>query len=211
MKHHSAECGDNYMAKPLPYQEEIEYTRALDDQVGKMISKFVVFNTICKIWCLSNFCFQDGNSFWRPSLLQFQNVTFYLQMEKCGKSKQWYFYVQMEGSETECEKFECRVSVCKFATSERHSIAYNGKVCPIDIKGAEELDAAGCGLNVRDAVMEKIFVVDTSDSGEGCAGRLGKEGAGEKEEGEVGDHGEGEGERFKFWVRVDLTKATDLS
>ena len=37
------------------------------------------------------------------------------------------------------------------------------QVCPIDIKGAEELDAAGCGLNVRDAVMEKIFVVDTSD------------------------------------------------
>ena len=30
---YSAECGDNYMAKPLPYQEEIEYTRALDDQV----------------------------------------------------------------------------------------------------------------------------------------------------------------------------------
>ena len=57
------------MAKPLPYQEEIEYTRALDDA--------------------------DGNSFWRPSLLQFFNVTFYLQMEKCGKSKQWYFYVQV--------------------------------------------------------------------------------------------------------------------
>jgi len=169
----SAECGDNYMAKPLPYQEEIEYTRALDDQ--------------------------DGNSFWRPSLLQFQNVTFYLQMEKCGKSKQWYFYVQMEGSEAECERFECRVSVCKFAASERHSIAYNGKVCPIDIKGAEELDTAGCGLNVRDAVMEKIFVVDTAEEERGRA----KEG--EKEEGEVG--GEGEGERFKFWVRVDLTKA----
>ena len=49
-KYCSAECGDNYMAKPLPYQEEIEYTRALDDQVGKMISKFVVFNTICKIF-----------------------------------------------------------------------------------------------------------------------------------------------------------------
>lgn len=169
----SAECGDNYMAKPLPYQEEIEYTRALDDQ--------------------------DGNSFWRPSLLQFQNVTFYLQMEKCGKSKQWYFYVQMEGSEAECERFECRVSVCKFAASERHSIAYNGKVCPIDIKGAEELDNAGCGLNVRDAVMEKIFVVDTTEEERGRA----KEG--EKEEGEVG--GEGEGERFKFWVRVDLSKA----
>ena len=29
-------------------------------------------------------------------------------------------------------------------------------------KGAEELDVHGCGLNVRDAVMEKIFVVDTT-------------------------------------------------
>merc|ERR1712096_378312 len=114
----------------------------------------------------------------------------------------------MEGSETECEKFECQVSVCKFATSDRHSIAYNGKVCPIDIKGAEELDAAGCGLNVRDAVMEKIFVVDTSDAADCGSGRLSKE-CGEKEEGEVGDHGKGEGERFKFWVRVNLSKATD--
>ena len=39
-------------------QEEIEYTRALDDQ--------------------------EGNSFWRPSLLQYQDVTFYLQV---GPSK----------------------------------------------------------------------------------------------------------------------------
>ena len=36
------------------FQEEIEYTRALDDQ--------------------------DGSSFWRPSLLQFNNITFYLQV-----------------------------------------------------------------------------------------------------------------------------------
>ena len=42
----------------LLYQEEIEYTRALDDQ--------------------------EGNSFWRPSLLQYQDVTFYLQV---GPSK----------------------------------------------------------------------------------------------------------------------------
>ena len=49
MKYCSAECGDNYMAKPLPYQEEIEYTRALDDQVGKMITKF---KAIFKIWCI---------------------------------------------------------------------------------------------------------------------------------------------------------------
>ena len=123
-----AECGDNYMSKPLPYQEEIEYTRQLDDQ--------------------------DGNSFWRPSLLQRNNVTFYLQVsprpdhrsiirvdinnlqvEKRGKNKQWYFYVQMEGSSSECDGYEARVTVSKYANSDRHSISYHGKVCPIDIKG----------------------------------------------------------------------------
>lgn len=192
----SSECGDNYMAKPLPYQEEIEYTRALDDQ--------------------------DGNSFWRPSLLQSHNITFYLQIEKCGKNKQWYFYVQMEGSSSECERYETRISVCKFPASDRYSISYYGKVCPIDIKGAEELDQDGCGLNVRDAVMEKIFVVDTAtnetskegeemENGGGgtttCGGRVQ---SGEKEEGEVGDHGEeGDGERFKFWVKVDIFRAAD--
>jgi len=180
-----AECGDNYMSKPLPYQEEIEYTRQLDDQ--------------------------DGNSFWRPSLLQRDNVTFYLQVEKRGKNKQWYFYVQMEGSSSECDGYEARVAVSKYANSDRHSISYHGKVCPIDIKGAEELDAHGCGLNVRDAVMEKIFVVDTSPDMEGLNGRVSGLGqVGEKEEGEVGDHGEeGDGERFKFWVKVDIFQVTD--
>ena len=58
-----------------------------------------------------------------------------VQVEK--QDKQWYFYVQMEGSAAECEKFETKVSVCKFPNSERHSICYNGKVCPIDIKGMD--------------------------------------------------------------------------
>jgi len=137
----SDSCADNYMAKPLPYQEEIEYTRQLDDQ--------------------------DGNSFWRPSLLQLNNITFYLQVEKNGKNKQWYFYVQMEGAASECDHYEALVSVSKYPNSDRHSISYHGKVCPIDIKGAEELDADGYGLNVRDAVMEKIFIVDTSPDVEG--------------------------------------------
>jgi hypothetical protein len=34
--------------------------------------------------------------------------------------------------------------------------------------------------------------------------------SGEVEEGEVGDHGEeGDGERFKFWVKVDIFRALD--
>ena len=54
--------------------------------------------------------------------------------------------------------------------------------------------------------MEKIFVVDTTPDIEGRNGRASGLGqAGEKEEGEVGDHGEeGDGERFKFWVKVDI-------
>lgn len=173
----SAECGDNYMTKPLPYQEEIEYTRALDDR--------------------------DGSSFWRPSLLQFQNITFYLQIEKSGKNGQWYFFVQMEASSAECENFETRITVCKNTTSDRFSISYHGKVCSIDIKGAEELDQGACGLSVRDAVMERIFTVDTTSGQEGS-----KSHNGEKEEGEVGDHGE-EGERYKFWVKVDIFNVDD--
>ena len=60
--------------------------------------------------------------------------------------------------------------------------------------------------------MEKIFVVDSS-SGEGCLEGGGRTGGGacssssEKEEGEVGEAGEGE--RYKFWVRVDLVKVAD--
>ena len=86
------------------------------------------------------------------------------------------------------------------------------------LSGAEELDQGGCGLSVRDAVMERIFTVDTaienpvtnvkeagsSSARGGSAGHSGAMG-GEKEEGEVGDHGEeGEGERYKFWVKVDI-------
>ena len=53
-------CSTTIYCRSLPlitallFQEEIEYTRALDDQ--------------------------DGSSFWRPSLLQFNNITFYLQV-----------------------------------------------------------------------------------------------------------------------------------
>ena len=74
------------------------------------------------------------------------------------------------------------------------------------------MDAAGCGLNVRDAVMEKIFVVDTSTcDGEGIGkGATSSAVTMEKEEGEVGEGGEeGDGDRYKFWVKVDLSKATD--
>lgn len=178
-----SECGDNYMSNPLPYQEEIEYTRALDDH--------------------------DGRSFWRPSLLQFDNITFYLQVEKLDK--QWYFYVQMEGSSAECERFETQVSVCKYPNSDRHSISYNGKVCPIDLKGADDLSSVGCGLNVRDACMEKIFVVESSEclggGEEGGRSEPGTSSHQEKEEGEVGEAGEGE--RYKFWVKVNLFRVTD--
>ena len=46
-------------------------------------------------------------------------------------------------------------------------------------------------------------------------GKEGREGegraqSGEKEEGEVGDQAdEGEGERYKFWVKIDLFKVND--
>ena len=60
--------------KQMPYKEEMEYTRALDDE--------------------------EGNGFWRPSLLEIDGITFYLQVEKLGTTRNWYFYIQMEGEST---------------------------------------------------------------------------------------------------------------
>ena len=127
----------------------------------------------------------------------------------------------LQGSSAECEKFETKISVCKYPNSDRHSISYNGKVCPIDLKGADDLDSVGCGLNVRDACMEKIFLVESSTvEGEveggpdsinlvegDSRGEPGQSTSSEKEEGEVGEAGEGE--RYKFWVKVNLFRVTD--
>ena len=48
------------------------------------------------------------------------------------------------------------------------------------------------------------------DVGKGGGGGGGGAQSGEKEEGEVGDQAdEGEGERYKFWVKIDLFKVND--
>lgn len=67
-----------YRTKQMPYKEEMEYTRALDDE--------------------------EGNGFWRPSLLEIDGITFYLQVEKLGTTRNWYFYIQMEGKSTKRKK-----------------------------------------------------------------------------------------------------------
>ncbi|TRY67653.1 hypothetical protein TCAL_05861, partial [Tigriopus californicus] len=139
LTHHviASECGDNYRDKPLPYREEMEYARALDDE--------------------------EGNGFWRPSLIQFDGITFYLQVEKSGKTKNWYFYVQMEGSALDCKMYGVTIKVRKSLVSEGHSVVYNGDVCPIDIKGVGEVENSGGGLNIRNSIMENIFDVDALD------------------------------------------------
>ena len=59
--------------------------------------------------------------------------------------------------------------------------------------------------------MEKIFNIDNdgagADSANGRSGSGASSSSSEKEEGEVGEAGEGE--RFKFWVKVDVAKVTD--
>ena len=83
------------------------------------------------------------------------------------------------------------IKVSKNLDSERHSIVYNGVVCPIDVKGAAEVEACGAGLNIRDAAMEKIFDVNLDNSTQ-------------EEESSVSDDNEDKG--FKFWVNVDIYK-----
>ena len=130
---------------------------------------------------------EEGNGFWKPSLLQFDGITFYLQVEKCGRSKNWYFYIQMEGSQKDAEKYNTIIKVSKNLKSEKNSIVYNGTVSPIDIKGASEVEASGGGLNIRDAAMEKIFDVNVESDDEN-------------------DNNDEEKDGFKFWVDVDIYK-----
>lgn len=172
LTHHviASECGDNYRDKPLPYREEMEYARALDDE--------------------------EGNGFWRPSLIQFDGITFYLQVEKSGKTKNWYFYVQMEGSAVDCKMYGVTIKVRKSLLSEGHSVVYNGDVCPIDIKGVGEVENSGGGLNIRNSIMENIFDVDALDRSD------------LEQQEEAG--GDVEGERFRFWVEVDIFKSPKI-
>ena len=176
LTHHviAAECGDSYRDKPLPYREEMVYTQALNDE--------------------------EGNGFWKPSLLQYDGITFYLQVEKCGRSKNWYFYIQMEGSQGDAEKYATIIKVSKNLTTERNSVVYNGVVCPIDIKGASEVEASGAGLNIRDAAMEKIFDINTEKDDDN----------GDKHD-DSSDKSEDEDKGYKFWVDVDIYKVSQAS
>ena len=87
------------------------------------------------------------------------------------------------GSSSDCENYGTTIRVSKSLDNERYSTVYNGAVCPIDIKGAVEVEAHGCGLNIRDAQMEKIFVKQMEE--------------------------DGEEERFKFWIVVDIYKVNE--
>ena len=62
-----------------------------------------------------------------------------LQVEKCGRSRNWYFYLQMEGSPSDCERYGATIKVSKKLNCARYSIHYDGNVCPIDAKGAAEV------------------------------------------------------------------------
>ncbi len=128
-------------------------------------------------------------------MLEFNGITFYLQVEKCGKSRNWYFYIQMEGSPKDCEKYGTTIKVSKKLKSDRNAIVYNGGVCPIDIKGAAEVEASGVGLNIRDSAMERIFDLERDPSGGGSGGQ---------------QHQRGDEEQMsKFWVDVDIFKVED--
>ena len=107
----------------------------------------------------------------------------------------------MEGSAKECEKYGATIRVSKSLDSLRHSIVYNGSVCPIDIKGVSEVEANGAGLNIRNSIMEKIFDVDMATP----AGGDRESGSGHNDD---SDH-EAEEERYRFWVEINVFKNED--
>ena len=72
------------------------------------------------------------------------------------KEKNWpsidlkcFSLISSSGSSSDCENYGTTIRVSKSLENERYSTVYNGAVCPIDIKGAVEVEAHGCGLNIR--------------------------------------------------------------
>ena len=134
----ATDCGDNYQNISCPFQDEVVYHTSLDDN--------------------------EGNGFWKPRLFQFDGVTFYFQMVKCGKTKTWYFYTQMDESEAEEKRYGTTINISKTRASECDFMVYSGPVCPIDIKGLDRVAVHGSTLAIKHTTMESTFNAAAEDA-----------------------------------------------
>jgi len=133
------------------------------------------------------------NSLWQPDGLTFDGKNFFFKMTRKGRKGNWFFYVQMAGSEEDCSNYTASIQVfnLKAGIGGRNSHKFTGEVCPVDVASTEKAAEEGFCQVLSDAQMKKVLVFRNKES-----------------DVEMADPDDTEEyEKYEFGVEIDLFKA----
>ena len=133
------------------------------------------------------------NSLWQPDGLTFDGKNFFFKMTRKGRKGNWFFYVQMAGSEEDCSNYTASIQVfnLKAGIGGRNSHKFTGEVCPVDVASTEKAAEEGFCQVLSDAQMKKVLVFRNKESDVEMSDPDDKE----------------EYEKYEFGVEIDLFKA----
>lgn len=133
------------------------------------------------------------NSLWQPDGLTFDGKNFFFKMTRKGRKGNWFFYVQMAGSEEDCSNYTASIQVfnLKAGIGGRNSHKFTGEVCPVDVTSTEKAAEEGFCQVLSDAQMKKVLVFRSKESDVEMADPDDRE----------------EYEKYEFGVEIDLFKA----
>ena len=133
------------------------------------------------------------NSLWQPDGLTFDGKNFFFKMTRKGRKGNWFFFVQMAGSEEDCSNYTASIQVfnLKAGIGGRNSHKFTGEVCPVDVTSTEKAAEEGFCQVLSDAQMKKVLVFRSKESDVEMADPDDRE----------------EYEKYEFGVEIDLFKA----
>jgi len=101
----------------------------------------------------------DCHRYWRPDGINFDGKNFFLKITRMGKKANWFFYLQMAGSEAEAVVYTATIFVfnSEAGFNGRNSHRFIGEVCPIDVVGTEKAAEGGYCQILTDDQMSKLF------------------------------------------------------
>jgi len=136
------------------------------------------------------------NSLWQPDGLTFDGKNFFFKMTRKGRKGNWFFYVQMAGSEEDCSNYTASIQVfnLKAGIGGRNSHKFTGEVCPVDVASTEKAAEEGFCQVLSDAQMKKVLVFRNKESDVEMSDPDDKE----------------EYEKYEFGVEIDLFKAASV-
>ena len=136
------------------------------------------------------------NSLWQPDGLTFDGKNFFFKMTRKGRKGNWFFYVQMAGSEEDCSNYTASIQVfnLKAGIGGRNSHKFTGEVCSVDVTSTEKAAEEGFCQVLSDAQMKKVLVYRNKESDVEMSDPDDKE----------------EYEKYEFGVEIDLFKSASV-